>query len=179
MVAGIDVAFRVGELKDGRLIARRIGTAHRVTLAAPSYLAKHGEPRHPRDLLEHQCLVYTGLANVNGWICREKGKADIVVRVGGQFQSNSSEALRQAACEGLGIVCSPLWIYGDDIRAGRVKLILTRYQPLSLPLNVVFQPARRPSLKVNSFVSYFAEAFSHDPDIADMLSAQSEATTAG
>jgi DNA-binding transcriptional LysR family regulator len=178
VVAGIDVAFRVGELKDSRLIARRIGTAHRVTLAAPSYLTKYGEPQRPKELLQHQCLIYTGLANMNEWVYREKGKPDVAVRVAGQFQSNSSEALRQAACEGLGIVCSPLWIYGDDIRAGRLKPILTRYQPPSLPLNVVFQPARRPSLKVNSFVSYFAEAFSQDPDIADMLSAHADAATA-
>src|SRR5690606_22051148 len=171
-----DVAFRVGELKDSRLIARRIGTAHRVTLAAPPYLAKHGEPQHPHDLLQHQCLVYTGLAaNINEWVFREQGKPDVVVRVNGQFQSNSSEAIRQAACEGLGIVCSPLWIYGEDIRAGRLKPILARFQPPSLPLNVVFQPARRPSLKVNSFVSYFTEAFSRDPDIATMLAEPSPA----
>ncbi len=175
VVAGIDLAFRVGELKDSRLIARRIGTAHRVTLAAPSYLAKYGEPQHPKDLLQHQCLVYTGLAtSINEWVFHEKGKADVTVRVSGHFQSNSSEALRQATCEGLGIVCSPLWIYGDDIRAGRVKPILTGFQPPSLPLNVVFQPARRPSLKVNSFVSYFAEAFSQDPDIATMLATPAE-----
>jgi DNA-binding transcriptional LysR family regulator len=171
VAAGIDVAFRVGELKDSRLVARRIGTAHRATMAAPSYLDKHGEPRHPDELLRHQCLVYTGLATINEWIYQDEGKPDITVRVSGNFQSNSSEAIRQAACEGLGISYSTLWVYGDDIRAGRLKPILTQYSLPSLPLNVVFQPARRPSLKVNSFVSYFAEAFSQDSDIADMLTA--------
>jgi DNA-binding transcriptional LysR family regulator len=169
VTAGIDVAFRVGELRDSRLVARRIGTAHRATLASPGYLAKHGEPQHPHELLRHQCLVYTGLANVNEWVYREGGKDDIVVRVGGQLQSNSSEAIRQAVVEGLGISYSTLWSYGDDIRAGRATPILTRYQLPSLPLNVVFQPARRPSLKVQHFVDYFAEAFSQDPDIAEML----------
>jgi DNA-binding transcriptional LysR family regulator len=169
--SGIDVAFRVGELKDSRLIARRIGTAHRGTLAAPSYLAQHGEPQHPEDLLEHQCLVYTGLVNLNEWIYKEEGKPDIAVRVGGNFRSNSSEAIRQAVCEGLGISYSTLWVYGDDIRAGRIKPILTSYRLPSLPLNVVFQPSRRPSLKVKHFVDYFEEAFSKDPDIAQMLSA--------
>lgn len=169
VAAGIDVTFRVGELKDSRLVARRIGTAHRATLAAPSYLARHGEPAHPEELAHHQCLVYTGLANINEWIYQEAGKPDIIVRVGGNFQSNSSEAIRQAACEGLGISYSTLWIYGDDIRTGRVKPILTRYSLPSLPLNVVFQPARRPSLKVNRFVSFFAEAFNEDPDISEML----------
>jgi hypothetical protein len=61
-------------------------------------------------------------------------------------------------------------VYGPDIRAGRVKPVLTRFRLPSLPLNVVFQPARRPSLKVNHFVNYFAEAFAQDPDIAAMLS---------
>lgn len=169
VASGIDVAFRVGELRDSRLIARRIGTAHRATLASPEYLAKHGEPQHPQDLLHHQCLVYTGLNNLNEWVFCEDGKDDIVVRVGGNFQSNSSEATRQAAVEGLGISYSTVWVYGDDLRAGRLKPILTRYRLPSLPLNVVFQPSRRPSLKVQHFVDYFADAFSQDPDIAEML----------
>ena len=169
VAAGIDVTFRVGELKDSRLVARRIGTAHRATMAAPSYLARHGEPQHPNDLQHHQCLVYTGSTTINEWIYQGNGGPDIAVRVNGNFQSNSSEAIRQAVCDGLGISYSPQWIFGDDVRAGRVKPILTRYSLPTLPLNVVFQPARRPSLKVNHFVAYFAKAFSQDPDIAEML----------
>jgi DNA-binding transcriptional LysR family regulator len=172
--AGIDVAFRVGELKDSRLIARRIGTAHRATLAAPAYLARHGEPRQPEDLAHHNCLVYTGLARLNEWRYVDTAGEPHVVRVDGTFESNSSEAIRQATLEGIGISCSPLWVYGDDLRAGRVKPILTGFQPPSLPLNVVFQPTRRPSLKVNSFVAFFADAFGRDPDIAQMMAAYAE-----
>ena len=171
VVGGIDVAFRVGELKDSRLVARRIGTAHRAALAAPGYLARHGEPQEPDELRRHQCLVYTGLVNLNEWNFQDEAGKQIAVRVSGNFQSNSSEAIRQAAVEGLGIAYSPLWIYGDDIRAGRVKPILTRYRLPPLPLNVVFQPARKPSLKISHFVSFFADAFSRDPDISQMLAA--------
>ncbi|NMG42971.1 LysR family transcriptional regulator [Aromatoleum toluvorans] len=169
VTAGIDVAFRVGELKDSGLIARRISTAHRATLAAPSYIELHGEPQHPNELIRHNCLLYTGLATLDEWSYLDAEGRPYSVRVDGNFQSNSSEAIRQAVCEGLGISYSPLWTFGDDLRAGRVKAILTRYRPPPLPLNVVFQPSRRPSLKVKSFVNYFSEAFSNDPDIAQML----------
>ncbi|MCK9986627.1 MAG: hypothetical protein AzoDbin1_03099 [Azoarcus sp.] len=176
VAAGIDVAFRVGELKDSRLVARRIGSAHRATLASPAYLERHGEPQHLDDLPRHNCIIYTGLTTINDWSYRDAAGLSHVVRVDGNFQSNSSEAIRQAVCEGLGISYSPIWVFGDDLRAGRVKPILTRYRAPSLPLNVVFQPARRPSLKVNSFVNYFSEAFSRDPDIAQMLTADAETT---
>ncbi|WP_235953538.1 LysR family transcriptional regulator [Noviherbaspirillum galbum] len=173
VAAGIDVAFRVGELKDSRLVARRIGTAHRATFAAPAYLERYGEPQHPQDLLNHFCLIYTGLANVNEWVYRQDNGPELIVRVNGNFQSNSSEAIREAVLDGLGISYSPQWVYGDDLRAGRIKPILRQYSPPPLPLNVVFQPSRRPSLKVNRFVSYFADAFAQDPDIAEMLSTSS------
>jgi DNA-binding transcriptional LysR family regulator len=172
VAAGIDVAFRVGELKDSRLVARRIGTAHRAVLASPAYLSRHGEPAHPDDLARHNCLVYLAAVALDDWgFVDERGQAHNV-RVTGNFESNSSEALRQAVCEGMGISYSPTWIYGDDIRAGRVQPILTRFKAQPLPLNVVFQPARRPSLKVKGFVDYFADAFSRDADIAQMLTAQ-------
>lgn len=169
VAAGVDVAFRVGELKDSRLVARRIGTAHRAALAAPAYLARHGEPQHPSELQGHQCVLYTGLSSINEWVFMDQDGAPLTVKVDGRFLSNSSEATRQAVCEGLGISYSTLWVYGPDIRAGRVKPILTRYKLPPLPLNVVFQPARRPSLKVNRFVAYFADAFGQDADIAAML----------
>jgi DNA-binding transcriptional LysR family regulator len=175
VAAGVDVAFRVGELKDSRLVARRIGTAHRAALASPGYLARHGEPQHPRELAQHQCVIYTGLATPNEWTFVDEDGAPLTVKVDGRFQSNSSEATRQAVCDGLGISYSTLWVYGADIRAGRIKPVLTRFRLPPLPLNVVFQPARRPSLKVNYFVAYFAEAFAQDPDIAEML-AGAEAT---
>jgi DNA-binding transcriptional LysR family regulator len=171
VVGGIDLAFRVGELKDSRLIARRIGTAHRAVLASPDYLARHGEPQHPAELRDHQCIVYTGLANLNEWNFQDEDGGQHTVRIKGNLQSNSSEAIRQAIIEGIGICYTPQWVYGDDIRAGRVKPILTRYRAPPLPLNVVFQPARRPSIKISHFVSFFAEEFARDPDISPMLAA--------
>lgn len=171
VVGGIDLAFRVGELKDSRLIARRIGTAHRAVLASSDYLARHGEPQHPAELRDHQCIVYTGLANLSEWQFQDEDGGQHAVRINGNLQSNSSEAIRQAVIEGLGICYTPQWVYGDDIRAGRVQPILTRYRATPLPLNVVFQPARRPSIKISHFVSFFAEEFARDPDISPMLAA--------
>lgn len=168
---GIDVAFRVGELRDSRLVARRIGTALRAVLAAPSYLARHGEPQHPDELAQHNCIVYTGLATLNDWgFTNADGRAHSV-RVAGNFESNSSEAIRQAACEGIGITYSTVWNFGEDLRTGRVRPLLQAYRAHPLPLNVVFQPARRPSLKVKAFVDFFADAFRDDPDIAEMIAA--------
>jgi DNA-binding transcriptional LysR family regulator len=140
-------------------------------LAAPTYLERHGEPQHPEELARHNCLVYTGLVKLNEWEYHDGDGRRHVVRVHGNFESNSSEAMRQATMEGIGISYATLWVYGDDLRAGLVRPILTAFQPPPLPLNVVFQPTRRPSLKVNSFVSFFAEAFNRDPDIAQMLAA--------
>ncbi|HEY1057564.1 MAG TPA: LysR family transcriptional regulator [Limnobacter sp.] len=170
VAAGIDVAFRVGELKDSRLIARRMGTVTRAAIASPAYLAARGEPKTPSDLRHHNALIYTGIANPNQWVFYSRSNAPIEVAVEGNFQSNSSEAIRQAVLEGVGITYSPLWIYGDDLRSGRVQVILARYQPSALPLNVVFQPARRPSLKVNSVVGFFEDAFASDPDISPLMS---------
>ena len=175
VAAGIDLAFRVGELKDSRLVARRIGTARRAFLAAPAYLARHGEPRHPDELMAHNCLIYSGVVSLDEWGYLDADGQPHTVHVDGNFESNSSEAIRQAVCEGLGISYSPVWTFGDDMRAGRVQAILTGFRAHPLPLNVVYQPARRPSLKVKAFADFFAEAFGQDADIAPMIDAEGAA----
>lgn len=170
VAAGIDVAFRVGELKDSRLIARRIGTVQRGLIASPAYLREHGSPTALEELKTlHNCLLYTGISNFDEWAFSGSSGEPVLVKVKSNFQSNSSEAIRQAVIEGLGISYSPTWIYGEDLRQKRVKVILKHVQTSDLPLNVVFQPARRPSLKINSFVQFFSNAFAQDPDLKPHL----------
>ena len=169
VTSGIDVTFRVGELKDSRLIAKRIGSVSRAVIASNAYLSQHGEPTLISDLEQHNCLLYTGIANFNEWSFFDSNGQELSCRVRSNFQSNSSEGIRQAVLEGLGLCYSPTWIYGEDLRAGRVKSVLTQYKPSTLPLNVVFQPERRPSLKINSFVEFFMEAFKTDPDLSGLV----------
>lgn len=169
VAAGIDVTFRMGELKDSRLIARRIGSVARAVIVSGDYLSRHGTPQTPEDLINHSCLLYTGIRNFNEWTFHTAKDKPVTVRVGSNFQSNSSEAIRQAVLEGLGICYSPTWIYGRDLREGIVNVILDNYRPSALPLNVVYQPERRPSIKINSFVNFFTEAFSQDPDLSSAI----------
>src|SRR5579859_6639966 len=99
---GFDVAIRVGALRDSRLAARKLDTNYRVPVAAPSYLAKHAAPRHPRDLVEHPCLILDISEHPDTWTLLRGGMRH-AVRVRGPLRSNQVLALR-AACEaGLGI----------------------------------------------------------------------------
>jgi DNA-binding transcriptional LysR family regulator len=162
---GIDVAFRIGELKESGLIARRIGTTFRVTAGAPAYFKLHGEPSTPEDLGAHNCILYTGLATANAWPYSRGGR-DRSVRVSGNFQSNSAEAVRAATLLGIGIALSPIWLFGDDIRAKRLKVVLTDYQPKPLPIHAVSPANRRYSAKVNAFVDFFRAEFDLDPFVS-------------
>lgn len=162
---GIDVAFRIGELKESGLIARRIGTTYRVTAGAPAYFKLNGEPGTPEELGTHNCILYTGLATANDWPYSRGGR-DRSVRVSGKFQSNSSEAVRVATLSGIGIALSPIWLFGDDIRAKRLKVVLKDYQPKPLPIHAVSPANRRYSAKVNAFVDFFKAEFDVDPFVS-------------
>jgi DNA-binding transcriptional LysR family regulator len=162
---GIDVAFRIGELTDDNLIARRIGTTNRVTVATTEYLKRHGEPRHPDELKQHDCIQYTGLATRNEWPYVRDGRS-CPVRVSGSFQSNSAEAVRAAALDGIGIAFAPLWLFGDDIRARRIRAILVDYRPKPLPIHAVSPTVRRHSAKIKAWVDYFHAAFDADPFVS-------------
>ena len=162
---GIDVAFRIGELKDSSLIARRIGTTYRVTVGAPEYFARHGEPERPEDLKKHDCIVYTGLTSQNVWPYTREGRA-CPVRVSGTFQTNSSEALRAATVAGLGIALGPVWVFGEEIQARRLKVILADFPPTPMPIHALSPANRRYSAKVKACVEFFQAAFELDPFVS-------------
>jgi DNA-binding transcriptional LysR family regulator len=162
---GIDLAFRIGELSDSRLIARRVGTTYRVTVGAPAYLKRYGEPTHPDELRNHNCILYTGLVSQNEWAYTRDGHS-LPVRVSGSFQTNSAEAVRAAALAGIGIAFAPVWLIGEDIRAKRLKVILTDYRPKPMPIHALLPANRRYSAKVKACVDFFRAAFDVDPFVS-------------
>ncbi|WP_318653021.1 LysR family transcriptional regulator [Pseudomonas sp. PDM03] len=161
---GLDVTFRIGELNDSGLIARHIGTTHRVTVAAPAYLKKHGQPHTPAELGGHNCLQFNLLNSQNLWVF-EKNDQRHEVRIKGNAQSNNSEAIREMVLGGLGIALSPVWLFSDDLKAGRVTAILQDYTAQSLPMHAVSPANRRQSARVKAFVDYMSQALEAAPEL--------------
>jgi len=100
---GFDLAVRVGETGSQNLVGRRIGTTRLVCCAAPSYLARHGEPLEPGDLTRHTCLTYEYAANRNVWSFRDGKGAERQIRIEGPVHASNGRfnvALAAELCDG-------------------------------------------------------------------------------
>ncbi|MEY4751271.1 MAG: hypothetical protein RIQ60_3485 [Pseudomonadota bacterium] len=168
---GVDVAFRLGETPDRRLQSRRIGSAVRMTLASREYVRAHGEPRHPAELVQHRCLIYSRLAEPRRWNYRAQDGETLTVDVDGPWSTSSSETLSQAVREGLGIAYTTEWNFFEELDRGSVVPLLRAYEPDPMPLHVVYATRRRPSLNVQAFVDHFAQSLAADPRIGRMIQA--------
>ena len=153
---GVDVAFRMGNLPDSSLIAKKLCTSPIVIVASPEYLKRNGIPQHPRDLKDHNYLFYSDGASRQEIAFQENG-SPLYVRTEGRFTTNNSEALRAALLEGMGISCPPRWLIGDAISAGDLVPILDDFRPSELNLFAVYPPGRHLPSKVRCFIDYFAE----------------------
>ncbi|RKP53380.1 LysR family transcriptional regulator [Pararobbsia silviterrae] len=158
---GIDVAVRIGELSDSGLIARRVGTTHRMLLAHRRYLpsqpAATRRLKTPEDLAQHNCIVYTEIASRNVWTftagvgAKEPVGTQRAVRVDGNLQTNSSEVIRASVLSGIGIGYSPTWLFDEELRNGEVVQLLPDWQTASFPIHLVSPQERRDSAKVRAF----------------------------
>lgn len=155
---GIDLAIRIGTLKDSALKARRIGSAARICVASNEYLAEHPEPKHPGDLKDHNCIVYTLAAAGNLWSFRD---AEVSVR--GTFRVNTPDGIRSAVLDGIGIAYSPAWLFQDAVRDGRIKSLLAGQLGAPVPINIVYAANRLLPSRARVFMDLIAAAFALDP----------------
>ncbi len=166
MAEGMDLAIRIGDLSDSSLIARRLAPNRRVVCGAPEYFARTAIPEKPKDLLTHNCVVYTYRASRNDWhFSGPEGKETI--HVTGNLEANSAEALQEAVLSGLGVGLLPMWLIGADLKAGRMLEVLTDFHFPDSAVYAVYPPGRHLSPKVRSFVDYLADYFSGDLDWLD------------
>lgn len=122
-----DVAVRAGPLKSSNLVARRLGGTRMVIVGSPDYLARHGTPATPEELLAHNRLANHVQAHAN-WPLRRDGEV-IAVPITGNAQASDGEALRQLALAGLGLARLAAFQVRGDIAAGRLRPVLEDCNP--------------------------------------------------
>lgn len=159
---GADITVRIGQLTDSSLIARRIAPARIVLVASPDYLKKHGTPQVPADLIDHRCLSYGHTTSMQRWHLTEKGQP-ISVSIGSCMSSNNGDALRDAAVRGIGITSLPTFIVGEDISAGRLKIVLPDNRPADLTIHALYAPNRYLAAKTRVFIDFLVERFGKNP----------------
>jgi DNA-binding transcriptional LysR family regulator len=162
---GIDVAVRIGELPDSRLIARPIGVSRRELVAHRNYLRNLPKgikpPKSPDDLMRHNCIVYTETTMRNAWrLNAGAGAAEPegtvrIIKVEGNLQTDSSEVIRTSVLAGMGIGYAPLWLFENEIARGEVIRVLPDWSVRS-PIHVVTPQERRHSAKVRAFSDHLA-----------------------
>jgi DNA-binding transcriptional LysR family regulator len=161
---GVDLALRIGRLADSSLIARRLAPIRSVLVAAPAYVARHGQPDVPRDLTGRACLLYTYAAAADEWRFIGPDGSDQVVRVSGRLLANNGDMLRTAALQGLGIALLPSFIAGEHVRAGELVRLLPGYAAPEGALYAVYPPSRHLSAKLRSFIDFLAARFGDAPE---------------
>jgi DNA-binding transcriptional LysR family regulator len=152
---GFDLAIRIGELPDSSLKARRLADARRVVFSAPSYFARHGRPRRPDDLRDHECIVRTAARDGNAWPFKVDGRVKSV-KVAGRFRSSDALAANEAAVQGFGIANAPLWQVRALVERGDVELALTRFEPPPVPIHALWPATKVLPAKTQLFVEFLA-----------------------
>ncbi|MFL9913064.1 LysR family transcriptional regulator [Paraburkholderia sp. RL17-337-BIB-A] len=118
-----DVAIRIGELQDSRLISRRLMTNERVLYASPAYLAAHGTPQRPDDLTQHVCVANSRFKGNPEWRLR-KDAGVTAVRVNARYTADDPESLIAAAIAGVGIVAGARWLVARPVAQGSLVPVL-------------------------------------------------------
>ncbi len=155
---GADIAFRLGSLRDSNLVARKLCTSPTAAAASPGYLKKYGVPIHPKDLKEHNYVVYTDLGSPGQATFREAGKP-LHIKVSGHLRTNNSEVIRSALLEGLGIAQVPRWLIGDKVATGELVEVLSEFQSPPSNVHVVYSPGLHVPSKLRCFIDHFADEF--------------------
>jgi DNA-binding transcriptional LysR family regulator len=151
----VDLAVRIGELPDSGLVATRVGSVSRVVCGSPVYFAERGMPTTPGDLSSHDCITFEGLMSPDVWIF-PSGKSNVSVAVHSRLVVNTAEAAIDAAAAGVGITRVLSYQVANAIRANTLVLALRKFEPLAVPISLVYAGQGLLPLKTRAFLDFAA-----------------------
>jgi DNA-binding transcriptional LysR family regulator len=151
---GYDVAVRVGEMSDSRLVTRVLTKGPHITVASPKYLAQFGTPKTPADVANHNCII--GRYGPE-WMFRAKNGRAMNVRVRGNLSIFNGDSYREAAVAGVGLAQNTWWLFRWDIQQGNVVPVLEDYNAEGAPVSVVYPANRHVAAKVRAFIDFLVD----------------------
>jgi len=160
----IDLLIRVAELKDSNMVARRIATSRRVLCASPQYLAKAGEPKTPKDLAKHNCLLlrFPGSQQWRWTLVYPNGRPE-TLSLSGTMDSDNSDILTSWCLAGHGIAMKDMFEVAPYLKDGRLVEVMREYPPVSYPIMALYPHSQYLPPRVRLFIDFLAEEFGDAP----------------
>jgi DNA-binding transcriptional LysR family regulator len=157
IASNVDVALHVGAVPDSSLIARPLATLSWVLVASPAYVTRHGLPRQPADLAEHQCLRLLADRPQRTWDLIDRRGRRVKARVGGAFECDDSRVLGDAIDAGLGIGVRADADLARGLAAGTLVHVLPGYRFGAFEVTALVPPGRLKVPRVAAFVALLRE----------------------
>ncbi len=155
----IDLAIRIGDLKDSRLIARKVSQTHHILCGAQSYIDAHPPISTPRDLTRVSCLKFI---RTPVWHLMKDGKT-YRVQAKGNVVSNNGIALREMAVAGNGVAFLPEFLAEPALKDGRLVRLLPDYETRKMDISIVRPPAQHIPARVRWLIDFIIEHFESQP----------------
>ena len=155
---GFDCAVRVGDLPDSSLVSVRLADNRRLCVATPDYLKRRGTPRHPNDLLRHDCLALSSDASqTRGWAFRLPGsdRQEVMhLKPGGPLDCSDGQVLHDWCLAGRGIAWRSTWEVEHEIGAGRLVAVLEAFAAPPNGIYAVFPQRKHLPLRVRLWIDF-------------------------
>ncbi len=158
---GLDVGVRIGDLPDSTMRAIPVGQVRRVVCAAPDYLKQSAKLEEPYDLARHTIISASPVSPTTEWRFGS-GKMSVGVKVHPRLAVTNNEAAIQGALQGFGVTRLMSYQIAAHLAAGRLKRVLSDFEPPALPIHVLHREGRQASVKVRSFVDLLVERLRAD-----------------
>ncbi len=162
----IDLAIRFGQPQDGSLVARRLAPNWRVLCASPDYLARHGRPQKPEDLAQHDFIVLITAAGPLNQLhfAKDGQRQTVTVPLERAWETNDGALARSWALAGRGIARKTIWDAAEDLRAGRLQVVLPEYSVAEAGVHAVFHSTRFMAPRVRRLLDFLIERFARASD---------------
>lgn len=152
----VDLAVRIGPLPDSRLTATRLGEVRVITIATPAHLEQFGTPAAPADLADHPCVTFTALSGTQRWTYPAEDGREQAVAVRTRLAVNTAEAAISGVLAGVGVARVIDYQVADLLRTGRVQRILAAFEPVPMPVHLLFMRQGPLTQKLRAFLDFAA-----------------------
>lgn len=161
----VDVGIRVGDLPDASGTSKLIGRMHRVIVAAPAYLKRHGVPEAPSALSHHRIVGGPAGSHATSWEFERAGET-ITIDLRPHVSSNDTAGSLAAAVGGLGIISTTSWACCDEMRNGSLIRLFSEWRTTELPVHAYFPLGRATRMAARAFVDFIARDLQVTPPSA-------------